>query len=53
MLDLTAKSSVEKRNILTNTHVVCTTLDSSGSKSFIDAILRDDSALEYDVVGGH
>jgi superfamily I DNA and/or RNA helicase len=49
-LDLIAKSSVEKRNILANAHVVCTTLNSSGSKSFIDASLRDDSASEYDVV---
>lgn len=49
-LDLIAKSSVEKRNILANAHVVCTMLNSSGSKSFIDASLRDDFASEYDVV---
>jgi senataxin len=49
-LDLIATSSIAKRNILTNAHVVCTTLNSSGSKSFIDASLRDDSSSEYDVV---
>ena len=48
-LERIAATSAERRDILMKSHVVCTTLNSAGSKAFIDAATREDSS-EFDVV---
>jgi len=43
--------TVERRKILNNCHIVCTTLSSSGSKAFAESCSRDDFKIsEFDAV---